>query len=497
MIYNYTDTLVDKWVEWCDEFLSHPLANNFNDVNSILNTTGSDNPTRANEFNNIGLLRFPLTNTNIAFEELRHSREVISALGYLSYQVRSAMHISKNNVKLNYAFSALNAIFFLQQFEDFQEKKYSLNFILQSLLTFYPIPAGFDDRQYLKYLSAAMFCELNFDREQLISKILRGIPPKLRIIELKTNNIRFEIESSADVVESINQKVSLTNIIYQKGCLFLIGNPRDLEMRGLFYQAYKNFNEFLQDAFEIEKSEEGQNVFNSIFVKEHNSNVLQIIKNIFTHYNYRESLSRIMKTIKEGSIEASKILDWSEDQVPLSEKGENIIYYGAPGTGKSHRVEQTIQNLDKHFYERVTFHPEFDNSSFIGGYKPTPIEEGDKRGDVTYEFVPQAFAKIYTRAWKETEDKNYYLVIEEINRGNCAEIFGEIFQLLDRTSKYDVTPSEEFRKYLVKELGSEDHDGIKRGLKLPPNLHIWATMNTSDQSLFPMDSAFKRRWQWE
>jgi hypothetical protein len=176
---------------------------------------------------------------------------------------------------------------------------------------------------------------------------------------------------------------------------------------------------------------------------------------------------------------------------------KNIIYYGAPGTGKSHKVEQTIQNLDKDFYERVTFHPEFDNASFVGGYKPTPIEEGDKKGDVTYTFIPQAFAKIYARAWKDTEGKDYYLVIEEINRGNCAEIFGEIFQLLDRNSSYDVSPSEEFRKYLVKELGSEDHEGIKRGLKLPPNLHIWATMNTSDQSLFPMDSAFKRRWQWE
>lgn len=178
-------------------------------------------------------------------------------------------------------------------------------------------------------------------------------------------------------------------------------------------------------------------------------------------------------------------------------KMKNIIYYGAPGTGKSHRVEQRIKDLDKHFYERVTFHPEFDNASFIGGYKPKAIEEGEKKGEITYEFVPQAFAKIYARAWKEQDDKNYYLVIEEINRGNCAEIFGEIFQLLDRDSNYDVTPSEEFRKYLVEEFGDENHEGIKRGLKLPPNLHIWATMNTSDQSLFPMDSAFKRRWQWE
>lgn len=178
-------------------------------------------------------------------------------------------------------------------------------------------------------------------------------------------------------------------------------------------------------------------------------------------------------------------------------KTKNIIYYGAPGTGKSHRVEQTIVNLDKHYYERVTFHPEFDNASFVGGYKPIENPAEGKEGEIIYKFVPQAFAKIYTRAWKNTDSKDFYLAIEEINRGNCAEIFGEIFQLLDRDSNYDVTPSEEFRKYLVEEFGDENHEGIKRGLKLPSNLHIWATMNTSDQSLFPMDSAFKRRWQWE
>lgn len=193
----------------------------------------------------------------------------------------------------------------------------------------------------------------------------------------------------------------------------------------------------------------------------------------------------------------------NKDVSPLV-KTSNTIYYGSPGTGKSHKVNKIVEPLNNKFYERITFHPEFDNSSFIGGYKPISVkvkrDEGENEyfeNEVHYKFVPQAFTNIYERAWKD--DKNqYYLVIEEINRGNCAEIFGEIFQLLDRNSSYTVTPSKELKEYLINEaFKNENHLGIVNGLKLPPNLSILATMNTSDQSLFPMDSAFKRRWDWE
>ena len=131
-----------------------------------------------------------------------------------------------------------------------------------------------------------------------------------------------------------------------------------------------------------------------------------------------------------------------------------------------------------------------------------PKQDPDK---ITYNFVPQAFTNSYIKAWSTEE--NVYLIIEEINRGNCAQIFGDLFQLLDRgddgKSEYPIDADTDLGNYIAKELESSTRmdfpDGVKDGKKLvlPSNLFIWATMNTSDQSLFPIDSAFKRRWDWK
>ena len=259
------------------------------------------------------------------------------------------------------------------------------------------------------------------------------------------------------------------------------------------------------------------------------------------------------------------------------------IYYGAPGTGKSFKIEQYFKLNrvpDKKIF-RVTFHPDTDYASFVGCYKPTTDYQGDveikdeetlraelenllaqesatessvvsfivdnkasfmayyneswvasfvesvegcdaysdtitcilkaanlgalekpKAGKIVYSFVAQAFLKAYVEAWKY-RDENVYLVVEEINRGNCAQIFGDTFQLLDRKkdgfSKYSIRVDSDIEAFLKRpdQLGGHS-DGIKDGaIILPPNFYIWATMNTSDQSLFQMDSAFKRRWNQE
>lgn len=180
-----------------------------------------------------------------------------------------------------------------------------------------------------------------------------------------------------------------------------------------------------------------------------------------------------------------------------------VIFYGPPGTGKSRKIKQITSNKN---FIRTTFHPETDYQSFVGSYRP--VMNGT---DISYEFVPQAFSKAYCNAWLDPS-KQYYLVIEEINRGNCAQIFGDIFQCLDRDdegySEYSIEVSTELSDYIQNQLGdivdlyeyeniTNSSQGKFNSIKLPGNLSILATMNTSDQSLFPMDSAFKRRWDWE
>ena len=212
-------------------------------------------------------------------------------------------------------------------------------------------------------------------------------------------------------------------------------------------------------------------------------------------------------------LEAAKLL--SNVAISLSQNSSQdkpsfqIIYYGAPGTGKSHRIKKLLKemNVPKENIFRTTFHPDSDYSSFVGAYKPTmkPVDEKyrnvvGKDEEIAYSFVPQTFIKAYTQAYKKPNE-HVYLIIEEINRGNCAQIFGDLFQLLDRddngVSEYPIKADSDLKMYLEGELG-KNHDGIKDGeLCLPSNLYIWATMNTSDQSLFPIDSAFKRRWDWE
>lgn len=171
-------------------------------------------------------------------------------------------------------------------------------------------------------------------------------------------------------------------------------------------------------------------------------------------------------------------------------KGYNKIYYGIPGCGKSYKIENEIlKDISKKNIFRTTFYLDYTNSDFIGQIMPVVKNE-----NITYEHIPGPFTKALFRAL-ETNDM-VYLIIEEINRGNAAAIFGDIFQLLDRKeegySRYPIT-NEFIEKYILK----NKHYNIKGNVIIPSNLTIIATMNTSDQGVFPLDTAFKRRWELE
>ena len=237
----------------------------------------------------------------------------------------------------------------------------------------------------------------------------------------------------------------------------------------------------------------------------------------------QDKISKLSEVLGKALSKCEKVHEFQSVDLHAFLRERQKIWFGAPGTGKSFKVNELAKCLENNGGRcfRTTFHPDYDYATFVGCYKPAPAKDNAK--EITYEFVPQVFTKAYVAAWEywmSDEPKPVVLVIEEINRGNCAQIFGQIFQLLDRNdsgySEYPVTMDQDLLRYLLGlqdskikdasyEVGGKpvplitenewnEEEGV---LVLPPNFFIFATMNTSDQSLFPMDSAFKRRWGWE
>lgn len=188
-----------------------------------------------------------------------------------------------------------------------------------------------------------------------------------------------------------------------------------------------------------------------------------------------------------------------------SEFARNRIVFGAPGTGKSYTLnvekEQLLANGGA--YERVTFHPNYSYANFVGTYKPVSGKDEDGKDSIRYEYVPGPFMRVYAQALENSKNKDnikpYLLLVEEMNRANVAAVFGEVFQLLDRdgnhVSEYSIHATEDMKKYLADRLHCSKEEVSE--IRIPDNMFIWATMNSADQGVFPMDTAFKRRWDFE
>lgn len=234
----------------------------------------------------------------------------------------------------------------------------------------------------------------------------------------------------------------------------------------------------------------------------HNS--LKTAMSIWTLNDYKSAVSEILKGIyekDEDCVEEEEIMELMfKADLDIGHE-RNRIVFGAPGTGKSFELKKDCDDVYARFggnSERVTFHPDYSYSQFVGTYKPV-MGEDEK---IRYDFVPGPFMRVYVDAMNSLQSFNpqpYILLIEEINRAKVAAVFGDVFQLLDRdddgVSEYEIQVSEDVRKYLAKELGGSA-DKYKK-IKIPNNMYIWATMNSADQGVFPMDTAFKRRWNFE
>lgn len=223
-------------------------------------------------------------------------------------------------------------------------------------------------------------------------------------------------------------------------------------------------------------------------------------KSMFRLNSYKPLIEEILKG---KSVEKDEFDDYTDDEESTNilpvydfasskiEEGKNLIIYGTPGCGKSYYVQHTLlKNYKEDDYVRTTFFQDYTNTDFVG--QILPVIDGDK---VTYQFNPGPFTLALEKAIKNP-DKNIALVIEELNRGSAASIFGDIFQLLDRKhglSEYPIL-NVNIINYLNKQF---DGKYEFKEIRIPGNLNIYATMNTSDQNVFTLDTAFKRRWKFK
>ena len=233
---------------------------------------------------------------------------------------------------------------------------------------------------------------------------------------------------------------------------------------------------------------------------------LMTAMSIFTLNDYKSAVADLLRGTYIKDEDRTEVEEEIMDLIfntSLTTKYErNRIVFGAPGTGKSHKLKEDCEemmNNSNGSFERVTFHPEYSYSQFVGTYKPVMGDDGET---IKYSYVPGPFMRMYVEALKSGRTENpqpHLLLIEEINRAKVVAVFGDVFQLLDRdddgVSEYEIQASEDIRKYLAKELGGSP-ENYKR-IRIPNNMFIWATMNSADQGVFPMDTAFKRRWNFE
>lgn len=329
------------------------------------------------------------------------------------------------------------------------------------------IDLAFQDEKNLFY--DVLFNWIGLSERQIENQIESKL---IRLLTLMSEKAIYKLQDdNTDVIFnnlSIYSKVSKNLSLDIKGDVEAKGS-----LRILLSELRENLNSYLvYDGNQVVKKSKTENDLDS--------------------YSKRVDTYLLLMNEKASGVSNNK----NHAQESITPLPRNRIIFGAPGTGKSHLLEHQCETYfnDKH-YERVTFHPNYSYSQFVGAYKPV-TKSADGKEDITYSFVPGPFVRVLAKAIKHPSE-NFLLVIEEINRANVAAVFGDVFQLLDRDedgkSEYPIDASEDLKKHL-----GESGVPLENGkIAIPANMYIWATMNSADQGVMPLDAAFKRRWEFE
>lgn len=329
--------------------------------------------------------------------------------------------------------------------------------------------------------------------------------------------VRGNVDDSPIVLASVFHKVYINDILINGGkYILLITRDTSKSHAGRLRVKYGPSNTYIEKGNEIYSNQtfiqQMKNQLNlsddacwfvsDISIRNQNELILKatiVNPNGSEEYEDNESLHNAWESLDITLIDTDKDIDKDTG------KERNRIIFGAPGTGKSHKLEEDSKLFGENM-ERVTFHPNYSYAQFVGTYKPI---QGENPTDIKYEYVPGPFMRTYVNALNNPE-KKFLLLIEEINRANVAAVFGDVFQLLDRkngVSEYPIATSEDIKKHLSEKLDclkdqdinelSDEEKKMYIEMKIPENMYIWATMNSADQGVFPMDTAFKRRWEFE
>lgn len=548
--HSYLSTLAETWVDWTRDYLTQQPNTEFRGSDGFQKLLppgpngrpSSDARSRALEMYNLGLLRGRLvpSQTNpskgaIGWRLLANGEHIHTPLGYLEWLLASKNNLA-DTPAITSARLALDVLLVVQCYTEFTNGvRLSYVSLLEWLKGKFPHPPELSRVAWLRVLSAAMFSTTS--QEEIGNRLLDDFladaeQPRLLLLWRNQSHLILRHEALGELIA---EGLSLFDVQPNKTFLYWIG--KEPEARGIYSLAERGGAEFLAD-FAAEEARALRasaatsiSVFNQFFHKnptQHTPDILALLPELLKLPTLTQPTLHLMKTLREGAIEAVRQLYGAEavseieplssgTPVPLpAEFPRQKILFGPPGTGKSYRIEHKY--AAGHQLARTTFHPDTDYTGFVGAYKPVM----NAKNEIEYQFRPQVFAQTYWEAWQHPEQA-YFLVIEEINRGNCAQIFGDLFQLLDRDaahySAYAGRADADLAQWLSAQLAAADAATpdlraryaaalhrtnpkiapaeAGQWLLLPPNLCLYATMNTSDQSLFPMDSAFKRRWEWE